>query len=240
MLYIDNKKILIPKNIKSIKNLIKYINSQYKLLYQRDYILQDKLTNKFYYSNKFSGKEKIETLEIIFILSGGGKIADTIKNSLGKIFKPIIDPIVAIGSAFMLLLKILLWLIQFIIWLFRFIVWIFIVFIPALITDISGFVKLIIITIFDSTFGLAKNLIKKIFGDGISKDKTNDKNYKCYGVNDDGTIPTTILISTILCPPLGVFMMYGLSGWLKILISALLSLIYYLPGLIYSLVLFYR
>jgi uncharacterized membrane protein YqaE (UPF0057 family) len=34
--------------------------------------------------------------------------------------------------------------------------------------------------------------------------------------------------------------MYGLSGWLKILISALLSLIYYLPGLIYSLVLFYR
>ena len=63
--------------------------------------------------------------------------------------------------------------------------------------------------------------------------------YKCYGPKDDGTIPTTILLSTILCPPLGVFMMLGLKGWLYILISALLSLFYYIPGLIYALVLFY-
>jgi uncharacterized membrane protein YqaE (UPF0057 family) len=235
----NNKKIKLPDNSKSIEGFIKYINDKYNLLYQRDYYLQDKITNKYYYSNKFSGLERIETLEIIFKVSGGGKIGDTIKNAIGSIFKPIIEPIVAIGRVFMLLLKIVLWLIQFALWLIRFIFWIFSVFIPALFTDIAGFIRLIIATIFDTSFGLIRKLIKAIFGDGINKNKSDDPNYRCYGVRDDGTIPTTILISTILCPPLGVFMMYGISGWLYILGSAILSLVYYIPGLIFSFVLFY-
>jgi uncharacterized membrane protein YqaE (UPF0057 family) len=239
MTYMNKRKIIIPENIKSIKELIIYINKKYKLLYQRDYYLQNKITNKYYYSNNFDGTESINTLEIIFKLSGGGKIGDAIKNSLGNIFKPIIEPIIAIGKVFMLLLKILLWIIMFLLWLIRFAIWILKVFIPALFSDIAGLIRLIIVTIFDSSFGLIRKLIKAIFGDGINKDKSDDPNYRCYGISEDGTIPTTILISTILCPPLGVFMMYGITGWLYILASAMLSLFYYIPGLTYAFVLFY-
>jgi uncharacterized membrane protein YqaE (UPF0057 family) len=239
MPYMSNRKINLPKNIKSISDFIEHINKKYKLLYQKDYYLQDKITNKYYYSNILDDIKSIETLDIIFKVSGGGKIGDVIKNGISKIFQPIIEPIIGIGRVFMLLLKLLLWLIIFVVWLVRFITWILIIFIPALFTDISGLIKLIIMSIFDSTFGLLINLIKKIFGDGIKQDKQNDPNYRCYGVEDDGTVPTSILISTVLCPPLGVFMMYGLTGWLDILISALLSLVYYIPGLIYALMQIY-
>ena len=40
----------------------------------------------------------------------------------------------------------------------------------------------------------------------------------------------------ILCPPAGVFMAYGFSGWLQILICCLASLFYYFPGLVYALI----
>lgn len=43
------------------------------------------------------------------------------------------------------------------------------------------------------------------------------------------------IIAIIVCPPLGVFMSYGLKGIFKILICAGLSLLYYFPGLIYAL-----
>ena len=43
------------------------------------------------------------------------------------------------------------------------------------------------------------------------------------------------IIGTIICPPLGIFMSYGLSGFLKILICAGLTLMYYIPGLVYAL-----
>ena len=43
------------------------------------------------------------------------------------------------------------------------------------------------------------------------------------------------MIATIICPPLGVFMAFGLSGWLKIIVCCILSLMYYVPGLVYAL-----
>ena len=54
--------------------------------------------------------------------------------------------------------------------------------------------------------------------------------YKGIGANNYLNI-----IAIIICPPLGVFMSYGLSGIFKILICAGLSLLYYFPGLIYAL-----
>lgn len=54
--------------------------------------------------------------------------------------------------------------------------------------------------------------------------------YKGMGANNYLNI-----VAIILCPPLGVFMSYGLQGILKILICAGLSLLYYFPGLIYAL-----
>ena len=44
----------------------------------------------------------------------------------------------------------------------------------------------------------------------------------------------------ILCPPAGVFMAYGFSGWLQIIICCLASLFYYFPGLVYALIVINR
>ena len=64
----------------------------------------------------------------------------------------------------------------------------------------------------------------------------NDQIYhamRCYrGIGANGYLN---IVATILCPPLGVFMSYGLKGILKIVICALLTLLYYFPGLIYAL-----
>ena len=45
---------------------------------------------------------------------------------------------------------------------------------------------------------------------------------------------------TMLCPPAGVFMSYGLRGWVQILICCVLSLLYYIPGLIYAIIVMNR
>lgn len=45
------------------------------------------------------------------------------------------------------------------------------------------------------------------------------------------------VIAMIICPPLGVFMSFGLMGLPKIIICALLTLCYYVPGLIYGVLL---
>ena len=66
----------------------------------------------------------------------------------------------------------------------------------------------------------------------------DDNNEKCYET-PPGQIPFTIIIMTVLCPPLGIFMQYGLSFWINIILCALLSLIFYFPGLIYALILLY-
>ena len=55
----------------------------------------------------------------------------------------------------------------------------------------------------------------------------------------DGKIPFNVIIGTIICPPLGVFMEYGLSGWINILTCILLCLFLYFPGLIYALICLY-
>ena len=57
---------------------------------------------------------------------------------------------------------------------------------------------------------------------------------KCY-VSKSGKVPFSVLMGTILCPPIGVFMEYGISGWLNIIMCTLLTLVYYFPGLMYAL-----
>lgn len=56
---------------------------------------------------------------------------------------------------------------------------------------------------------------------------------RCYrGIGANGYIN---VVAMIICPPLGVFMSYGLKGIFKILVCAGLTLLYYFPGLIYGL-----
>lgn len=76
-----------------------------------------------------------------------------------------------------------------------------------------------------------------------NNDKQNPDNEcyegdKCYET-PPGKIPFTIIIATILCPPIGVFMQFGLSYWINILICGVLTLALYFPGLIYALVMLY-
>jgi uncharacterized membrane protein YqaE (UPF0057 family) len=61
---------------------------------------------------------------------------------------------------------------------------------------------------------------------------------KCYRTSD-GLVPFSVVIATVLCPPVGVFMEYGLTGILNIVICAVLTLAFYFPGLIYALILLY-
>jgi len=64
----------------------------------------------------------------------------------------------------------------------------------------------------------------------------NDHKYRplrCYkGMGSNGYIN---IMSTIICPPLGVFMAFGLKGYMKIIACCVLSLMYYIPGLMYAL-----
>ena len=48
------------------------------------------------------------------------------------------------------------------------------------------------------------------------------------------------LLITFLCPPMGVFMAYGFRGFIQIGICAVLSLLLYVPGLVYGLVVIMR
>jgi uncharacterized membrane protein YqaE (UPF0057 family) len=61
---------------------------------------------------------------------------------------------------------------------------------------------------------------------------------KCYAA-EDGTVPFSVIVATILFPPLGVFMEYGLTSWLQLIICTLLTLMFYFPGLIYALVMLF-
>ena len=61
---------------------------------------------------------------------------------------------------------------------------------------------------------------------------------KCYRT-PDGYVPFTIILGTVLLPPMGLFMEFGLTNWLNIIICAILTMVYYVPGLIYALILIY-
>jgi uncharacterized membrane protein YqaE (UPF0057 family) len=82
-------------------------------------------------------------------------------------------------------------------------------------------------------------IINKAFGWDLNVDIDDDNkdvlrtDKKCYKA-DEGALPNTVIISTVLLPPLGIFMRFGLQKWLEILIAGALTMLYYIPGLIYS------
>ena len=180
-----------------------------------------------------------------------------------KVFDPIIGPVMAIVDIFILLIKILIWLYEFIIWLVFFIGWVFIDLLNPVnfIADFVNAFTLIIYTFFTSIFEILMALLafstnfvggwmQGIWGwdqSGLTK-ADRDSNYfknidrnkgkKCY-LTQSNTVPFSIILGTILCPPIGVFMELGLTGWLNILICCMLTLFFYLPGLVYALLIVY-
>ena len=196
--------------------------------------------------------EKLQTnkirIEIIPRLKGGGLI---------DMFMSIIK----IGEVFLTLGDLIIWFGKFIAWFIFFIGWLFKFLFYDLITDFYNSLLVIIVTIFTLPF----NLLSGIFAFGMNSiggwfttiwgwDQSNltynDKNSnyfkgidrvkgkKCY-LTSNNTVPFSIILGTIICPPLGVFMDLGATGWFNILICTLLTLMFYVPGLVYALLVIY-
>jgi uncharacterized membrane protein YqaE (UPF0057 family) len=116
-------------------------------------------------------------------------------------------------------------------------------------------VKMVIMTIMDGVLGIVKFAVNRVFNPVVSgfwgyvpeSDKKPDKNGKrnkncnkqrCIETPGE-SIPLTVLLSTVILPPLGLFMELGIKGWINILMCAFLTLFFYFPGLIYALIILY-
>jgi uncharacterized membrane protein YqaE (UPF0057 family) len=189
-----------------------------------------------------------KTLEIYPRMRGGGVL---------DMFASIIQ----IGKVFFFLLDLILWLIKFIAWFIMFII----AFLKFLLIDMTidfyNSIVLIVVTIcklpIDILGGLfawamngiggwmttiwgwdQSNLTKQDKNSKYFKGIDRNKGRKCYLTNNN-KVPFSILLGTILCPPMGVFMDMGVTGWLNIMICVILTLMFYIPGLVYALLVIY-
>jgi uncharacterized membrane protein YqaE (UPF0057 family) len=259
--------IINVKKIKTINELIIYLQNnytntknEYLSLFKNYFILfNNKLisndTNLYTLFNQKDTEthekyEKYYIFELIEKQNGGGIISSFMS-------------IIKIGEFFVQLGKFIEWLLKFILWFVRFMIWFFMDFLNPvnLIGDFYKSIMLITITICRAPFELIMASFKiciNILGgwmqgfwgwdqSSVSK-RDRDSNYfkkiqrskgkKCY-LTSSNTIPFSIILGTILCPPIGVFMDLGLTGWLNIIICVLLTLLFYLPGLVYALLVIY-
>ena len=191
------------------------------------------------------------------------KIIDMLMMPLEIILKPIFSPISIIGKVFIFLIQLIIWFGKFVYWFIFFIGWLFSDLLNPvkLITDFWASIILIIVTIVSTIMNVFMGIMAFItntvggwmqgfWGWDQSNLTYNDKNSKyfkgidrikgkkCYLTNNN-TVPFSIILGTILCPPIGVFMDLGLTGWFNIFICALLTLLFYLPGLFYALLIIY-
>lgn len=192
----------------------------------------------------------IDTIDIINI-EWSGRLK-------GGIFMLLINLVIIIFKFIIFIPKFLIWIVEFIIYLIKILVYLIKLAIDAtsadgimgLINYLSGEIVLAPVKVF---FHILKNItnklgdmtVKAIWGvDNVGNPDSDEGENACMGdkkcyKTPDGTVPFSVVISTILCPPVGVFMEYGVLGWFNILVCALLTLMFYFPGLIYALILLY-
>ena len=191
--------------------------------------------------------------------NGGGDFTDI----FGFIVKPIFAPIDAIVAIFILTIKFIIWAIKFIVWTVFFLGWLIIDFLNPINFASDFFNTLVVIIfsicklVFDTLIGLAAFTFNSLsswmqgfwgwdnqFTTTLDKNSeylkriNKNKNRKCYLTNTN-SVPFSVLLGTILCPPVGVFMDMGMTGWMNILICIMLTLLFYLPGLAYALLIIY-
>lgn len=250
----NNETITISptSNIKELKN---QINQKYSLN-NNQYYLVDNTTSRLVPDNL-----KIDSgdhYNLYFKLNGGG-IFDG-----GNPFKPIIAPIKGIWKAIVQLAtsvsKVFLGIPKIFMWLIDFLKWFVLELLNPkyIIIDLAKSIlagaRIIILIVIDGFSGLLRKLVNMVFGpvvgnfwgyvpdeDKSGTDKKGKK--KCSGTKcvqqPDTKVPLPVLFGTIVLPPLGLFMELGLKGWMNILICAILTLVYYFPGLIYALIILY-
>ncbi len=237
---------LPPKLVKEIKNVKLYHDF-------KPINTEENITISEYFKDTLSVKDNKIFIRIMPLLKGGGALME------------FIEAIFNIGEIFMFILKAIKYLVLFIVWFIQFIIW----FISEIanpfmfIYDFLGSVKVITLTLVMAPikflFFLAKKMVNgvlesvigafwgwdKVPRDGWDFHKAKYFNEdvecrskKCY-VTTNNRIPFSIIIGTIICPPIGVFMEYGFTGWMNILICILLTAVYYFPGLVYALMILY-
>lgn len=73
-----------------------------------------------------------------------------------------------------------------------------------------------------------------LFWGGIQKKHYDEKNNKCINNSRGFDMWYVRTLITILFPPLGVFMAKGLNGMGEMVMSSILTMLFYFPGLLYS------
>ena len=262
------KNFITELNINHLDELHNQIFKKYNLQKQEYYLLNlDKhiiIRNDLQLYNALISPNP-NNIELQPRLRGGGLFSKIFKKVTGfifKIFSPLIAPLRGIANAFMMLIKAFIYIGMLAVWVFKFLIWFFTDFILSIPLDIATLIKRLTYLLFDAissivvliakklTNGIGNMTISAVSGaDNVPDQDTNEENtaqffkenaskQKCYRTSD-GLVPFSVIIATILCPPIGVFMEYGLTGWFNILICVLLTLVFYFPGLIYALILLY-
>jgi len=228
--------------------------SKFKLLYRGKYLKLDHTRN---YEN--SKIENNATLDLIVPMVGGSVLDDLISSiqQIGEFFA--ILPRIMMWS-----ISLTIWIWQFTIWFF-----IDFCNPVNLANDFIGGImkitRLIFAVISDAIFGLAKYVFNMVLSPIFSgfwgwdnvltpeeKAAILEKTQNEIGASGttiegdlkvfdppDGKVPFTVILATILMPPMGLFMELGLSGWVNIVICGILTLAFYFPGLIYALMMIY-
>ena len=197
-------------------------------------------------------ERQIINIEIIPQLKGGG-LVDVVKaiGSIGELF-------VFAYKGIIYIIELFLWAIEVLSWILKELVD------PGkLITEFGSTMTTLMFALVYAPMQILYNLLKKsvnlldrtvfngFWGWDTRPASLNDEQKAAFFSNDnkcngkkcylkkDGKVPFNVIIGTIICPPLGVFMEYGLTGWINILICIVLSLCLYFPGLIYALMCIY-
>ena len=250
----------IPKTIKTLDDIIKYttkfnhyyIIHNHKLLSKHTDLKALIHTNTITHNTYHITHHNIIYLNVIERQYGGG-------GGLLDMFMSILK----IGDFFMMAIKFLQWLGAFTLWFIKFLLWVFTDLLNPLtfFTDFFNSLIALVIVIcrlpFDIILALIALSVNTIGGWmqgfwGWDQSNLNDadrrsnyfkkinrsKGKKCYLTNTN-TVPFSVILGTILCPPIGVFMDMGITGWLNIVICILLTLLFYIPGLVYALLVIY-
>lgn len=204
------------------------------------------------------------TLDLNFRIVGGGNIF----NLVIDMFKSIGDVVVILIRGIIVISKMLAWFGQFAIWFFREFLDPFAL-ITDMTGSIIKISRFVIVAMTDIFFAFTRTAFNTIFTpmfpnlwgwdyntdkDNVKYDENNKNNksnkkpkgYKrctkdgkiCYNTGYE-TIPFSVILTTILMPPLGLLMEFGLSYWINILICGMLTLLFYIPGLLYALIMMY-
>ena len=176
-----------------------------------------------------------------FIFGGGSNPLKPITDPIINIAKGIAELAVKIPEFLMLIVKLIVWLFDVLIWFFKDflnpMVWI-----EDVILCVFVGLQIMAASLMDACISVLREIVNRTLGpmaNGLWGDEhANKEKSKCYKM-PDCSVPYPVLLGTIILPPLGVFMELGIKGWLNILICALLTLLYYVPGLVYALILLY-